>query len=42
MTEPRLIRRTEDNAFLRRDDTWTRPGGAPLFTDSRRYHIAAR
>lgn len=39
---PRLIRRTDDNAFLRRDDTWTRPGGKPLFTDSRRFHIAAR
>lgn len=37
----RLLRRTDDNAYLRRDDTWTRPGGKPLFTDTRRYHIAA-
>lgn len=38
---PRLIRRTEDNPYVRRDDTWIRPDGKPLFVDSRRYTIAA-
>lgn len=41
LVQPRLIRRTDDNAYVRRDDTWTRPKGLPLFTDSRRYSIAA-
>lgn len=27
----RRIRRTDDNLFVRKDPTWTRPGGAPLF-----------
>lgn len=37
----RRIGRTDDQPFVRRDDEWTRPGGAPLFTDSRRYSILA-
>ena len=36
----RRIARTDDDTFLRRDDTWTRPDGGPLFTDSRRYKIS--
>jgi hypothetical protein len=27
----RRIRRTDDNLFVRKDPTWTRPGGEPLF-----------
>lgn len=34
------ITRMDDNSFTRRDDTWTRPDGGPLFTDVRRYVLA--
>lgn len=37
----RLIRRTDDNLFIQRDDTWTRPGGAPLFFGVDRYVVTA-
>ncbi|WP_426243689.1 hypothetical protein [Nocardioides sp. LHG3406-4] len=36
------LHRADEDAFVRRDDTWTRPDGGPLFTDSRRYAIKTR
>jgi hypothetical protein len=36
----RFVRRTDVNQFVRRDDTWTRPGGAPLFFGVDRYAVA--
>lgn len=38
--QERRITRTDDNAFTRRDDTWSRPDGGPLFMDVRRYVLA--
>lgn len=35
----RFVRRTDDNQYVRRDDTWTRPGGAPLFFGVDRYAV---
>lgn len=37
---PRFVRRTDDNQWVRRDDTWTRPGGKPLFFGVDRYAVA--
>lgn len=34
---PRRIRRDNDEAWMTRDDVWTRPDGGPLFNDARRY-----
>jgi hypothetical protein len=34
-----VIRRTDDNLFVHRDDTWTRPGGKPLFYGANRYEL---
>ena len=39
---PRRITRTRDNTYMGRDDTWTRPGGEPLFIDVRRYQATTR
>ena len=36
----RFVRRTDDNQWVRRDDTWTRPGGKPLFFGVDRYAAA--
>lgn len=36
----RFVRRTDVNQFVRRDDTWTRPGGEPLFFGVDRYAVA--
>lgn len=36
---PRQIRRTADNPYLGRDDTWTRPGGGPLFYGALRFYV---
>jgi phage gp37-like protein len=35
----RLVRATDDQQYVRRDDTWTRPGGAPLFFGVDRYAV---
>jgi hypothetical protein len=35
----RFVKRTDVNQFVRRDDTWTRPGGAPLFFGVDRYAV---
>lgn len=35
----RFVRRTDDNQYVRRDDTWTRPGGEPLFFGVDRYAV---
>jgi len=35
----RFVRRTDVNQYVRRDDTWTRPGGAPLFFGVDRYAV---
>jgi hypothetical protein len=35
----RFVRRTDDNQHVRRDDTWTRPGGKPLFFGVDRYAV---
>lgn len=35
----RFVRLTDDNQFVRRDDTWSRPGGAPLFFGVDRYSV---
>lgn len=35
-----LIRRTDDNPFVRRDDMWTRPDGGPLFFGALRFVVA--
>lgn len=35
----RFVRRTDDNQWVRRDDTWTRPGGKPLFFGVDRYAV---
>ncbi|MDN4174733.1 hypothetical protein QWY28_17360 [Nocardioides sp. SOB77] len=35
----RRIRRTPDNVFVRRDDTWTGPDGLPLFFGATRFRI---
>ena len=35
----RLIRRTDDYQFVRRDDTWNRPDGGPLFTGVLRFVV---
>lgn len=35
-----LIRRFDDNQFVRRDDDYTRPGGGPLFYGVDRYGVA--
>lgn len=34
--------RTEDDLFVRRDDTWTRPDGGPLFFGTLRYGVKSR
>ncbi|GAA1138364.1 hypothetical protein [Nocardioides aquiterrae] len=39
---PRRIQRTPDNLFVARDDTWTRPGGKPLFMCPARYAAAVK
>ena len=35
-----VIRRSDDNAMVRRDDDYTRPGGGPLFYGVDRYGVA--
>jgi hypothetical protein len=35
-----LIRRSDDNQYVRRDDDYTRPGGEPLFYGVDRYGVA--
>jgi hypothetical protein len=35
-----VIRRSDDNAYVRRDDDYTRPGGGPLFYGVDRYGVA--
>lgn len=35
-----VIRRSDDNAYVRRDDDYTRPGGGPLFYGIDRYGVA--
>lgn len=35
----RFVRRTDDSLAVRRDDTWTRPGGQPLFFGADRYTV---
>lgn len=32
-----VVRQTDDRFMVRRDDTWTRPGGGPLFFGADRY-----
>ncbi len=39
---PRRVIRVPDNAYMGRDDTWTRPEGDPLFIDVRRYQATTR
>lgn len=36
---PRFVRRTDNSQDVRRDDTWTRPGGKPLFYGSDQYAV---
>lgn len=36
---PRFVRRVDNSQDVRRDDTWTRPGGAPLFYGSDQYAV---
>jgi hypothetical protein len=35
-----LIRRSNDNQIVRRDDDYTRPGGGPIFVGVDRYSVA--
>jgi hypothetical protein len=35
-----LVRLTDDSLDARRDDTWTRPDGGPLFAGADRYDVA--
>lgn len=35
----RFVRCTDNSGYVTRDDTWTRPGGAPLFTGIDQYEI---
>lgn len=36
----RIVRRTDDNLYVRRDDTWTRTDGGPLFFGALRFVVA--
>lgn len=35
----RFVRCTDNSGYVTRDDTWTRPGGAPLFSGIDQYEI---
>lgn len=37
--KPRQITRTDDNQYVGRDDTWTRPDGGPLFYGALRFTV---
>lgn len=37
----RLVRRSDDSFPISRDDTWSRPDGAPLFYGADRYTVGA-
>jgi hypothetical protein len=34
-----VLRRTDDQLFIRRDDTWSRPGGGPLMYGADRWSV---
>lgn len=35
----RFVRCTDNSGYVTRDDTWTRPGGAPLFSGIDQYEV---